>query len=69
MGLKLLPRKRYRVEKISKLSGALLPTSAPEAARRFWTRDGAAKELTRLTRIADSSGLPYSYRVARLHGK
>lgn len=69
MGLKLWPRKRYRVEKISKLTGNLLPTSAPEATRRFWREQGAAKEQTRLTRIAARSGLPYDYRVTRIYGK
>lgn len=65
----LIPQKRWRVSKFSKRTGNLLPTSAPEAARRFWTEGGAFKEVLRLTDIADRKGLPYAYRAQRMYGK
>ena len=67
MGLSL--RRRWRVAKYSKITGNLLPTSAPEAARRFWTEAGAFKEVLRLETIANRTGLPYEYQVERIWGR
>lgn len=65
----LIPRKRWRVVRHSKLSGAFVPASEQEARRTFWRHRSAVKELNRLTRIASATGLPYAYRVQRVHGK
>lgn len=58
--------RRYRVVKYSKVTGNMLPTSAPEAQRRFWTERGALQESRRLNRIAWKSGLPYRFQAERV---
>lgn len=58
--------KRFRVVRVSKITGNVLWSAAPEAGRRFWTFLGANAEAVRLRAIADSSALPYTYKVQKL---
>lgn len=61
----VLMLKRWRIVKYSKITGNLLPTSAPEATRRFWTRAGAVVEADRLGTVAHRHSMPYRYEVEK----
>lgn len=65
----LILRKRWHVAKYSDRTGQLLTTTTPEAKRHFWTRNGAVRELQRLTAIAFWKKLPYHYKVERIYGR